>query len=145
VEGIGYDFIPRVLDRQHVDRWIKSEDGPSFEYARKLIAREGMLVGGSSGTAMYAAMEVARDLPEGKRVVVLLPDNIRNYITKFVNDDWMYENGFISEEECTKRNSTELFECKDWGQDYTIAELHLHEAKFLQDTILVSEAIDLMQ
>jgi cystathionine beta-synthase len=145
VEGIGYDFIPRVLDRQHVDKWIKSEDGPSFEYARKLIAREGMLVGGSSGTAMYAAMQIARDLPEGKRVVVLLPDNIRNYITKFVNDDWMYENGFISEEECTKRNSTELFECKDWGQDYTIADLHLHEAKFLQDNILVSEAIDLMQ
>lgn len=145
VEGIGYDFIPRVLDRQYVDKWVKSVDGPSFEYARKLIAREGLLVGGSSGTAMYVAMEIARTLPEGKRVVVVLPDNIRNYITKFVNDDWMYENGFISEEECTKRNSTHLVECKDWGQDFSVSDLNLVEAQFIKDTCLVSEAIDEMQ
>jgi len=61
-----------------------------------------MLVGGSSGSAMAGAMEICKDLPEGKRVVVILPDSIRNYMTKFVNNDWMYENGFISEEECFK-------------------------------------------
>mmetsp|Transcript_596 Transcript_596/g.990 ORF Transcript_596/g.990 Transcript_596/m.990 type:complete len:492 (-) Transcript_596:43-1518(-) len=95
VEGIGYDFIPRVLDRTHIDRWVKSDDKSSLLMARRLIKEEGMLVGGSSGTAMHAAIELARGLPADKRVVVLLPDNIRNYITKFVNDDWMIQQGFI--------------------------------------------------
>ncbi len=100
VEGIGYDFIPRVLDRQYVDKWLKTDDQESFDYARRLIREEGMLVGGSSGCAMAAAIRVIKELNigEGKRVVVLLPDSVRNYITKFINNDWMYENGFINEE-----------------------------------------------
>lgn len=95
VEGIGYDFVPRVLDRTPVDSWVKSDDKSSLLMARRLIREEGMLVGGSSGTAMHAAIELARTLPADKRVVVLLPDNIRNYITKFINDDWMIQQGFI--------------------------------------------------
>jgi cystathionine beta-synthase len=94
VEGIGYDFIPDVLDRSLVDRWIKSEDGPSFRVARQLIRKEGLLVGGSSGTAMWAAMKVAKEMPEGSRIVVILPDSVRNYMTKFVDDTWMRQNGF---------------------------------------------------
>jgi len=145
VEGIGYDFIPRVFDRRYVDKWVKSVDAPSFEYARKLIAREGFLCGGSSGTAMYVAMDIARTLPAGKRVVVVLPDNIRNYITKFANNDWMYENGFISEEECTDRNSTKLVQNNNWGQDFAIADLPLSDAKFLNLNSTVSEAISMIQ
>ena len=94
VEGIGYDFIPDVLDRSLVDRWIRSEDGPSFRVARQLIRKEGLLVGGSSGTAMWAALEVAKEMPEGSRIVVILPDSVRNYMTKFVDDGWMRQNGF---------------------------------------------------
>jgi cystathionine beta-synthase len=94
VEGIGYDFIPNVLDQGLVDRWIKTEDRESFRVARQLIRSEGLLVGGSSGSAMWAALQVARELPEGARVVVLLPDSIRNYLTKFVDDAWMRRNGF---------------------------------------------------
>ncbi len=95
VEGIGYDFIPDVLDRSLVDEWIKSEDRPSFLMARRLIRQEGLLVGGSSGAAVWAALQVARREGPGKRVVVILADSIRNYMTKFLDDRWMRENGFV--------------------------------------------------
>ena len=95
VEGIGYDFIPDVLDRDLVDEWIKSDDRESFLMARRLIRQEGLLVGGSSGSAVWAAVEVAKRLGPGKRVVTLLPDSVRNYMTKFLDDQWMRENGFV--------------------------------------------------
>jgi len=128
VEGIGYDFIPRVIGRDYVDKWLKTDDQESFDYARRLIREEGMLVGGSSGCAMSAAVRLIKELNigEGKRVVVILPDSVRNYISKFINNDWMYENGFISEEECTKINTSTLVPSKDWGQDHTVADLKLH-------------------
>jgi cystathionine beta-synthase len=95
VEGIGYDFIPDVLDRSLVDRWLKSNDRDSFRVARRLIRQEGLLCGGSSGAAVWAAMAVARDLAPGSRVVVILPDSIRNYLSKFVSDNWMRQHGFL--------------------------------------------------
>ncbi|MEP6866088.1 MAG: cystathionine beta-synthase [Deltaproteobacteria bacterium] len=95
VEGIGYDFIPDVLDRRLVDRWVKSNDRDSFLVARQLIRQEGLLCGGSSGSAVWAAMQVCRDLGPGKRVVVILPDSIRNYLSKFVDDRWMRQQGFF--------------------------------------------------
>jgi cystathionine beta-synthase len=94
VEGIGYDFIPDVLDRSLVDQWIKSNDRDSFRVARRLIRQEGLLVGGSSGAAVSAALQVCRELPAGSRVVVILPDSIRNYLSKFVSDNWMRQQGF---------------------------------------------------
>jgi cystathionine beta-synthase len=125
VEGIGYDFIPRVLDRSLVDKWVKTNDKESFEYARRMIKEEGMLVGGSSGCALAAAIRTIKELNigEGKRVVVLMPDSVRNYITKFLNNDWMYENGFITEEECNNLTYSTLVPNKDWGQEYTIKDL----------------------
>ena len=94
VEGIGYDFIPDVLDRDIVDEWIKTEDRESFITARKLIRQEGLLCGGSSGSAVWAALEVAEREGPDKRIVVILPDSVRNYMTKFMDDQWMKENGF---------------------------------------------------
>eukprot|EP00124_Ichthyophonus_hoferi_P003027 Ihof_evm3s237 gene=Ihof_evmTU3s237 len=84
VEGIGYDFIPQALDRSLIDVWMKSTDKPSFDMSRKLIREEGLLCGGSSGTAMAAAVEAAKELGPGQKCVVILPDGIRNYMSKFV-------------------------------------------------------------
>ena len=94
VEGIGYDFIPDVLDRDLVDSWVKTEDQTSFTLARRLMKEEGLLVGGSSGSAMMAALQEAKKLKAGQNCVVVLPDGIRNYLTKFVDADWRDEFGF---------------------------------------------------
>ncbi|KAM0334467.1 hypothetical protein ACHAQA_001495 [Verticillium albo-atrum] len=99
VEGIGYDFIPDVLDREAIDKWYKTEDRESFQLARRLIAEEGLLVGGSSGSAMAAAVHAIRDLGLGKgdTVVVVLPDSIRSYLSKFADDDWLAANDLLPE------------------------------------------------
>ncbi len=95
VEGIGYDFIPKVLDNSLVDRYIKINDRDSFLMARRLIKEEGLLVGGSSGSAVWAALQVAVHLKADQRCLVILPDSIRNYLSKFADDLWMKEHGFI--------------------------------------------------
>jgi len=97
VEGTGYDFVPKVLDRTVVDQWIKIGDEDSLPMARRLIREEGLLCGGSSGQVMAAAMQYAKimNLGEGVRCAVLLADSIRNYITKFLSDDWMVRCGFM--------------------------------------------------
>ncbi len=95
VEGIGYDFIPDVLENAYVDEYIKINDKDSFLMARRLIKEEGLLVGGSSGSAMWATLQVATQLKKDQRCVVILPDSIRNYLTKFVDEKWMKEKGFL--------------------------------------------------
>ncbi|EDW68377.1 cystathionine beta-synthase isoform X1 [Drosophila virilis] len=94
VEGIGYDFPPTVFDDKVVDVWTKVYDADCFPMSRRLNAEEGLLCGGSSGAAMHAALEHARTLKPGQRCVVILPDGIRNYMTKFVSDNWMEARGF---------------------------------------------------
>ncbi len=94
VEGIGYDFFPNVLDNSLIDEYVKTEDEESFLMARRLIREEGFLCGGSSGSAMIAALQTATQLEKGQKCLVLLPDGIRNYMTKFPNDAWMKEQGF---------------------------------------------------
>jgi cysteine synthase A len=96
VEGIGYDFIPGVLDRDLVDRWVYVNDANSFKMARRLIREEGLLVGGSSGTATWAMLEALKAYPGVRKALVILPDSIRNYLSKFVSDGWMREQGFLA-------------------------------------------------
>lgn len=97
VEGIGYDFIPEVLNQQAVTKWYKTNDRDAFAYARRLIAEEGLLVGGSSGSAIAALVASYRDLHLTKDdvIVVILPDSIRNYLSKFVDDDWLAANDLL--------------------------------------------------
>lgn len=94
VEGIGYDFIPEILDRSLVSKWVKTTDKDSFALARQMILKEGILCGGSSGSAIYAALQEAKRLKKGQNCVVILPDGIRNYMSKYLDDNWMTKQGF---------------------------------------------------
>ena len=94
VEGIGYDFFPDVLDNNIIDEYIKIPDKESFQMARRLIKEEGLLVGGSSGGAVWAALQKAQSLSEGEKCLVIIPDSIRNYLSKFVDENWMHKHGF---------------------------------------------------
>jgi len=100
VEGIGEDFVPKTFDRPLVDEMIRVSDRESFLTARRLAREEGILAGGSSGTALAAALRYAQRLTEPKTIVVLLPDTGRNYLSKFYDDHWMHEHGFIGEDPC---------------------------------------------
>merc|ERR1712110_652999 len=95
IEGTGYDFFPSVLDHDVVDKWHKSLDKDGLPMARELIKLEGLLCGGSSGATTAAAIEEAKDLKEGQKCVVILPDSIRNYMTKHLKPSWCIERGLI--------------------------------------------------
>jgi cystathionine beta-synthase len=98
VEGIGEDFLPATVDLRAIDRIERVSDKESFLMTRRACREEGLLVGGSSGTALVAARRLAGDLPAEAIMVVLLPDNGRGYLTKIFNDEWMRANGFLGEE-----------------------------------------------
>jgi cystathionine beta-synthase len=117
VEGIGYDFIPTVLDSDTADHWVKSDDDESFAMGRCIIRHEGLLIGGSCGATMAGAYRFIRDHKIGadKRVVVLLADGARNYMSKFIDDDWMTANGFnvddVNKAVNVKGEYAKIFKC----------------------------------
>jgi cystathionine beta-synthase len=97
VEGVGEDFWPGTFDPTLVDEWVKVSDKDAFLAARAVTREEGILIGGSGGMAVHAALETARRVDDADAlVVVLLPDSGRGYLSKIYNDDWMRENGFLS-------------------------------------------------
>ncbi|HYU57333.1 MAG TPA: pyridoxal-phosphate dependent enzyme, partial [Actinomycetota bacterium] len=99
VEGIGEDFWPETFDPSVVDEYVKVSDRDSLLTARAVTREEGILVGGSGGTAVFAALEVAKDLGEEHVVVVILPDTGRNYLSKLYSDTWMLDHGFVERRE----------------------------------------------
>lgn len=128
------------------------ESGPdkeSFVMARRLMKEEGLMVGGSSGQALHGAISFIKRMGLEKnkniRVVVVLPDNIRNYMTKHLNPDWMYERGYITEKECADLYTTDLVPNEDWGQKFTVGDLELKEAKFIDATMTCGEAVKLIK
>ena len=92
--GIGYDFIPDVLNNEIIDEYIKVNDQDSFITARRVIKEECFFIGGASGSAIWAGLKAAEKLSKGQNCLILLPDSIRNYLSGFVNDEWLKENGF---------------------------------------------------
>ncbi|RPA96899.1 cystathionine beta-synthase [Choiromyces venosus 120613-1] len=142
VEGIGYDFVPDVLDQKVVDTWVKTADRDSFLYARRLIKEEGLLCGGSSGSAFSALVEGLKSRPElnqeGKTIVVVLPDSVRNYLSKFVDDTWMENNHFIPTEEIEDAPET-----TQW-QGARIRDLKLKPVVTVKAHDTAESAIDIM-
>src|SRR6185369_2273988 len=97
-EGIGEDFWPTTFDRTIVDRVIEVSDADAFLTARRVTRDEGLLIGGSGGTAVHAALVVARECDPGAVVVVLIPDSGRGYLSKIYSDAWMSHMGFLRAE-----------------------------------------------
>ncbi|XP_059248419.1 cystathionine beta-synthase isoform X2 [Mustela nigripes] len=137
VEGIGYDFIPTVLDRSVVDRWFKSNDEEAFTFARMLIAQEGLLCGGSAGSAVSVAVKAAQELREGQRCVVILPDSVRNYMSKFLSDKWMLQKGFLKEEDFTVT--------KPWWWHLRVQELSLSAPLTVLPTVTCEHTIEILR
>lgn len=97
VEGVGEDFLPSTIDFSTIDEVIAVADKDCFLTARDLAQKEGILSGGSGGMALFAARQVAKKIKSGL-IVVILPDSGRNYLSKFYNDDWMCDYGFLKEQ-----------------------------------------------
>src|SRR5215208_2528939 len=138
VEGIGKDTWPKTLDPAVVDEWVQVSDRDSFVVARRLAREEGILAGGSSGTTVWAALEIAKRLGPDDRVLAMLPDSGRSYLSKFYDDNWMLEHGFL-ERRGFVPTVDELLRAKprEDGDVPDLVTISSHQK--------VGEAIDLMQ
>lgn len=127
--------MPKTCERTYVDHWVKTDDLPSFTNARNLIQKEGLLVGGSSGSVLQAAFEFIKEKgwqnDKTKRVVCIFSDSIRNYITKFLSTEWCVENKFLPYDEL--KEESHIF------QGIPLSELNLPEIKAYEN-ITVGEA-----
>ena len=124
VEGIGEDFWPETLDREVIDRYVTVSDRDSFLMARRLVAREGLFAGGSAGTALFAAIEIARGLDDPQAMVAtIVPDGGRPYVSKVFNDAWMREHGYLGDEGA--RTVGDLLQAK--GADGPLLTVESHD------------------
>lgn len=145
-----------MLERSLVDKWVKSDDQHSFTLARRLIREEGLLCGGSSGAALQGALEAAKTLKKGQRCVVILPDSVRNYMTKFLSDDWMKESGFLPKDakDVTTKPAAAAASAasapapavaEDPYKGATIADLKLPNAITISPEETVQHAVEIMR
>ncbi len=139
VEGIGEDFWPTTYDPKVVDRVVMVSDTDSFLTARRLAVDEGILAGGSTGTAVWAALQLAPDLRRDDVVVVLVPDSGRGYLSKLYNDEWMADHGFLR----TSGNTVaDLLERK--GARLT-GMIHVHPSETARQAVAVMAEFDVSQ
>jgi cystathionine beta-synthase len=138
VEGIGEDFWPRTYNPSLVDEYVTVSDRDSFRTARRLAREEGMLVGGSGGTAVWAMLQVARRFGPDATIVTLIPDSGRGYLSKVYDDNWLLEHGFL-ERVTTQPTIEEVLAFKQGG------EARLPELVLIESHEKVGQAIELMQ
>jgi cystathionine beta-synthase len=138
VEGIGEDFWPRTYDPSLVDEYVTVSDRDSFRTARRLAREEGMLVGGSGGTAVWAMLQVARRFGPDATIVTLIPDSGRGYLSKVYDDNWLLEHGFL-ERATTQPTIEEVLAFKQGG------EVRLPELVLIESHEKIGQAIELMQ
>jgi cystathionine beta-synthase len=131
VEGIGEDFWPDTFDPAAVDRTVMVSDRDSFLMARRVTREEGILVGGSAGTAVWAALDVGRELGPEHVMVVLIPDSGRGYLSKLYNDEWMADFGFLR---ASGQTAGDLLSRKN---DALPALVHVHPDETVRDVIAV--------
>jgi cystathionine beta-synthase len=138
VEGIGKDTWPKTMDRNVVDEWVRVSDRDSFLTARRLAREEGLLVGGSGGTTVYAALELAKRFGPEATILTMIPDSGRSYLSKFYDDNWMLEHGFV-ERRAPAPTVEELLRSKRMEETEvpTLVTIEAHQK--------VGEAIDVMQ
>jgi cystathionine beta-synthase len=147
VEGVGEDFWPETYDRSIADRIIEVSDADSFAFTRRLAREEALLVGGSSGMAAFAAVQLARELtgtPEGENavIVVLLPDSGRGYLTKVFNDDWLAQYGFASGHEATTQTVGEVLR----GKSGRLPDLvHTHPGETIAEAVAILQEYGVSQ
>jgi cystathionine beta-synthase len=132
VEGVGEDFWPTAYDPSLVDEVVAVSDAESFEMTRRLAREEGLLVGGSCGMAVVAALKVARDLPADAVVVVILPDGGRGYLSKVFNDGWMSSYGFL--QQVGERTIGEVLRAKSGDLP---ALVHTHPSETVRDAVAI--------
>jgi cystathionine beta-synthase len=136
VEGIGKDTWPETMDPKVVDEWIRVSDRESFLWSRRLAREEGILAGGSAGTTVYAAHQIAQRLGPGKRVLLLVPDSGRSYLSKIYDDNWMLEHGFV-ERHAPSPTVEEVLRAKHGGDIPALITISSHQK--------IGEGIDVMQ
>jgi cystathionine beta-synthase len=137
VEGIGKDTWPKTMDPSVVDEWVRVSDRDSFLTARRLAREEGLLVGGSGGTTVWAALEIAKRFGPDARILTMIPDSGRSYMSKFYDDNWMLEHGFVERRAATP-TVTELLRSK------RLEELDVPALITISSHQKVGEAIDVM-
>jgi len=136
VEGIGKDTWPDTIDLEVVDEWIQVSDRDSFVTARRLAREEGILAGGSAGSTLWGAIRVAERLGPEASVLALIPDSGRSYLSRFYDDNWMLEHGFL-ERQAPLPTVEEVLLAKHGGALPSLVTISAHQK--------VGEGIDTMQ